>query len=110
MAETEKRVITIGTRKSQLAMIQAHHVLSLLQAAHPSREFRLNEISTSGDKELGKPLAELAGKNPGLFTKELEVELISGVSDMAVHSLKDMPTSLPDGLILACITEVQIFP
>ena len=98
----------IGSRDSALAMFQAREVQRTLTEAHgAARGFSFEIISTNslGDRVLDKPLAVLAGSNPGLFTKELEGGLASGAFDIAVHSLKDMPTSLPGGLTLAAITE-----
>ena len=98
----------IGSRDSALAMFQAREVQRTLTEAHgAARGFSFEIISTNslGDRVLDQPLAVLAGSNPGLFTKELEGGLASGAFDIAVHSLKDMPTSLPGGLTLAAITE-----
>ncbi len=90
--------IRIATRKSNLALWQARTVAAALREAHPGLETELLEFTTKGDRFLGQPLAEIGGK--GLFTKELEVALFAGEADIAVHSLKDMPTALPDGLVL----------
>lgn len=88
--------IKIGTRKSPLALAQAHEVSARLGGGHS-----IVGMVTSGDRFQGQPLAEIGGK--GLFTKELEDALYDGTVDIAVHSLKDMPTVLPDGLIIACV-------
>lgn len=95
--------VRIGTRGSQLALAQAHEVKDRLIAAHANLTQDMIEIvvmSTKGDRILDRPLAEIGGK--GLFTEEIETALLKGDIDIAVHSLKDMPTTLPDGLELAC--------
>jgi hydroxymethylbilane synthase len=94
-------VIVIGSRGSQLALWQARHISSCLQKL--GVETRLEIIKTTGDKITDVPLAQVGGK--GLFTKEIEEALLAGSIDLAVHSLKDMPTGLPDGLTLAAIPE-----
>ncbi len=94
-------VFRIGTRGSALALWQANHVADSLRASHPDLETELVIFKTMGDHILDRPLAEIGGK--GLFTKELEVALADGEIEIAVHSLKDMPTQLPDGLILGAI-------
>lgn len=97
-----KPSIRIGTRQSKLALWQSNHIAQLLQAHYPECEIILQKITTTGDKVLDKPLAKIGGK--GLFTKELEQELLDGTIDLAVHSLKDMPTKLPEDLCLTAIT------
>ena len=99
-----RAIVTIGSRKSELAMIQSRHVQSLLRAAHPACAFTIATSSTLGDDVQDVPLSTVGAANPGLFTKSLEVGIVSGGYDFAVHSLKDMPTTLPDGLVLAAIT------
>ena len=98
-----KKIITIGTRKSLLALWQSNYIKSCLEAQYPDCEVRLQKIVTKGDKILDVPLSKIGGK--GLFTKEIETALLDGEVDLAVHSLKDMPTKLPDGLCLTAITE-----
>jgi hydroxymethylbilane synthase len=98
-----KQKLVIGTRASKLALWQANHVAACLRERYPNMEVELRNMVTTGDKILDVPLAKIGGK--GLFTKELEVAMLSGEIDLAVHSLKDMPTELPDGLILAAVTE-----
>jgi hydroxymethylbilane synthase len=93
--------VRIGTRGSQLALWQADHVSALLREAHPGLEVEQVVFTTSGDRFLDRPLAEIGGK--GLFTKELEVALLDGAIDLAVHSLKDMPTALPPGLVIGAV-------
>jgi hydroxymethylbilane synthase len=94
--------VRIGTRGSPLALAQAREVRERLQDAHGTgaHEFEVCAIKTSGDRIQDRPLAEAGGK--GLFTKEIEEALLSGEIDLAVHSMKDMPTMLPAGLALAC--------
>ncbi len=99
----KKQPIRIGTRKSPLALWQAEFVKAKLQAAFPDREFLLCHIQTTGDKILDSPLSRIGDK--GLFTREIEHALLRGEIDLAVHSLKDLPTQTPDGLMIAAITE-----
>ncbi len=101
-----QETLKIGTRGSKLALAQAHEVKNRLLAAHASLAPDMIEIivmSTKGDRILDRPLSEIGGK--GLFTEEIEAGLLDGSLDLAVHSLKDMPTTLPDGLILSCVLE-----
>ena len=91
----------IATRESRLALWQAEHVASLLRAQHPQARVELVGMTTRGDQILDRPLAEIGGK--GLFTKELEVALLDGRADLAVHSLKDVPMELPEGFDLAAV-------
>jgi hydroxymethylbilane synthase len=95
--------IRIATRKSPLAMWQAEHVSSLLRKAHPDLQVELVGMSTQGDKILDTPLAKIGGK--GLFVKELEQGMLENRADIAVHSMKDVPVELPQGLHLAVILE-----
>ena len=97
--------ITIATRASDLALWQAYHVRDRIEAAFPHITVELNKITSKGDKILDKPLALIGGK--GHFTKELEDEMLAGNADLAVHSLKDVPTYMPEGLELAAITARQ---
>jgi hydroxymethylbilane synthase len=94
-------LIVIGSRGSQLALWQARHIAARL--AELGAETRIQIIKTTGDKITDVPLAQAGGK--GLFTKEIEEELLAGSIDLAVHSLKDLPTSLPAGLALAAFPE-----
>ena len=96
-------ILRIATRKSSLAWWQAQWVQQQLQQAHPELSIELLGFSTQGDKILDTPLAKIGGK--GLFTKELEVALLEGEADIAVHSIKDIPVSFPVGLFLAAICE-----
>lgn len=97
-----KAKLKIGTRQSLLALWQSNHIAACLRRQYPECEIELKKIVTKGDKILDVPLAQIGGK--GLFTKEIEEELLSGEIDLAVHSLKDMPTVLPEGLCLTAIT------
>lgn len=98
-----KNTIRIGTRSSQLALWQAEYVAGELKCLYPEFEVELVEFSTKGDRILGQALAKIGGK--GLFTEELEAAMLAGEVDLAVHSLKDMPTDLPEGLVLGAITK-----
>lgn len=95
--------IRIGTRDSQLALWQAEWVKASLSTTYPELEFILVPMKTKGDKILDVPLAKIGDK--GLFTKELELALLSREIDLAVHSLKDLPTILPEGLDIAAFCE-----
>lgn len=95
------KVIRIGTRGSQLALWQANHVRQALLAAYPQLRVEVEVITTRGDVIVDAVLSKIEGK--GLFTKEIEQALHQGRVDLAVHSLKDLPTQLPEGLSLAAI-------
>lgn len=97
--------LIIATRASALALWQAYHVKDRIEASFPSITVELNEITSKGDKILDKPLALIGGK--GHFTKELEDEMLEGNAHLAVHSLKDVPTYMPEGLELCAITQRQ---
>lgn len=94
-------LLRIATRKSPLALWQAKFVADQLEKAHPDLTTELIGMSTQGDRILDTPLAKIGGK--GLFVKELEVGMLEGRADIAVHSMKDVPVELPEGLHLACI-------
>ncbi|MEW6354099.1 MAG: hydroxymethylbilane synthase [Pseudomonadota bacterium] len=100
---SEKSTLRIATRKSPLALWQAEHIRARLLAAHPGLHVELVRMSTQGDKILDAPLAKVGGK--GLFVKELEISLLEGETDIAVHSMKDVPVEFPDGLHLPVICE-----
>ncbi|EKO3400912.1 hydroxymethylbilane synthase [Vibrio fluvialis] len=100
---TSTTPIRIATRQSPLALWQAHHVKDALQAAHPGLEVELVTMVTRGDVILDTPLAKVGGK--GLFVKELEVAMLEGRADLAVHSMKDVPVDFPEGLGLVTICE-----
>lgn len=95
--------VKIATRKSPLALWQAEHIKARLQALHPTLNVELVTFVTQGDKILDTPLAKIGGK--GLFVKELENALLDGRADLAVHSMKDVPMDLPEGLCLPVICE-----
>ncbi|MGA7802517.1 MAG: hydroxymethylbilane synthase [Gammaproteobacteria bacterium] len=98
-----EEVLRIATRKSALALWQAEFVRDSLMAAHPGLQVELLTMSTRGDKILDTPLAKIGGK--ALFVKELEEALLDGRADLAVHSMKDVPMELPDGLQLAVVLD-----
>jgi hydroxymethylbilane synthase len=89
-------LIIIGSRGSSLALLQSHHIRNLLQSAHPHLGVEIKTIQSLGDNQQETPLPEIGAK--GLFTAEIESELLSQKIDLAVHSLKDLPSTLPDGL------------
>lgn len=97
--------LIIATRASDLALWQAYHIKERIETTFPEISVELNKITSKGDKILDKPLALVGGK--GHFTKELEDEMLAGNAHLAVHSLKDVPTYMPEGLELAAITERQ---
>lgn len=100
---TSSSRLKIGTRGSPLALVQAHETRSRLMAAHgmPEDAFEVVVIETTGDAVQDRPLSEIGGK--GLFTKEIEIALIDGRIDIAVHSMKDVATVLPDGLEISTV-------
>lgn len=93
--------LRIATRQSALALWQAEHVATLLRAAHPDLRVELVPMTTRGDQIIDRPLATIGGK--GLFLKELEVAMLEGRADLAVHSLKDVPADLEPGFALPAI-------
>jgi hydroxymethylbilane synthase len=97
----KKHTVTIATRGSKLALWQANWIKSAIQRDNPDIEVTLNKIKTKGDKILDVPLAMVGGK--GLFVKEIEEALLNNSADLAVHSMKDVPTDLPEGLHLTAI-------
>ena len=97
------KLLRIASRRSQLAMVQTNWVREELVKAHPNLEISIEAMATQGDKILDVALAKIGDK--GLFTKELEAQMLVDQADIAVHSLKDLPTNLPEGLMLGCITE-----
>ena len=103
MMPTPSRPLKIGTRGSALALAQAHETRARLMAAHdlPAEAFEIVVIKTTGDRVTDRPLKDIGGK--GLFTREIEDALSAGQIDIAVHSMKDMPTVQPDGLIIDCL-------
>jgi hydroxymethylbilane synthase len=103
MIKMSKQYIVIGSRGSELAMWQANHVADLLKTKYPELQIAIEIIHTTGDKILDTSLSILGGK--GVFTKEIETALLDRQIDLAVHSLKDLPTTLPEGLMLGAIPE-----
>lgn len=103
MTEKANNIVRIGTRGSALALWQAEFVQAQLHKHFPTLRTELCVIKTTGDKILDAPLAHIGGK--GIFTKELEQALLEHRIDLAVHSLKDVPTTLPEGLVIAAIPE-----
>ena len=97
------QILRIATRKSPLAMWQAEHVAQRLREEHIDLKVELVGMTTQGDRILDSPLAKIGGK--GLFVKELEKGILNGEVDIAVHSMKDVPVGLPQGLHLAVILE-----
>ena len=96
------KTLIIGTRSSRLALWQAGYIARRLREKHPSLIVEEKRMTTKGDRILDAPLAKIGGK--GLFTKELETAMLAGEIDIAVHSLKDMPTEVPEGLVITAIT------
>ena len=101
--DISQRTIRIGSRKSQLALVQTYWVKEELEKHFPQIKFEVETMSTQGDKILDVALAKIGDK--GLFTKELEVGMLNNQTDFAVHSLKDLPTNLPEGLMLGCVSK-----
>jgi len=97
----KREKLTVGTRESKLACLQTDQVINKIQSLFPHLEIDILHITTGGDKVLDRPIAELGGR--GVFVKELEEALLDGRVDLVVHSLKDLPTDMPDGLTLACV-------
>lgn len=98
-----KKNLVIGTRGSKLALWQANFIADNIKERYPNIDVTIKRVTTTGDRILDVPLAKIGGK--GLFTKEIETEMLAGDIDLAVHSLKDMPTELPEGLTFAAITK-----
>jgi hydroxymethylbilane synthase len=96
-----RRVFTIGSRGSDLALWQARHVQSLLRERHPGEDFPIEIIRTQGDRIQDRPLYKVEDK--GFFTREIEDALLGGRIDIAVHSLKDLPTASPAGLTIGAV-------
>jgi hydroxymethylbilane synthase len=105
MTASQDTPLKIGTRGSPLALAQAHETRARLMAAHglPEAAFQIVVIKVTGDLVQDKSLREIGGK--GLFTREIEDALLAGEIDIAVHSMKDMPTAQPDGLVIDCFLE-----
>lgn len=95
-------VVNVGTRKSPLALAQANIVVAALQAHFPEYTFPIHGMTTTGDRDQNTALYNFGGK--GLWTSQLEEKLVNNELDIVVHSLKDMPTELPEGCVLGCVT------
>ncbi|CAH0557805.1 unnamed protein product [Brassicogethes aeneus] len=98
---SQDKKIRVGSRKSELALIQTRHVISLLKDLNPNKEFEIVTMNTLGDKVLDIPLPKIGEKS--LFTKELEAALSTSCVDFVVHSLKDLPTTLPPGMAIGAV-------
>ena len=94
-------MIKIASRESALALWQSHHIKQRLEDLYPELKVEVVGMTTKGDQILDVPLAKVGGK--GLFVKELETSLLNGETDIAVHSMKDVPMAFPEGLKLAAI-------
>ncbi|XP_014216233.1 uncharacterized protein LOC106645005 [Copidosoma floridanum] len=103
MAMEQKNIIRVGSRKSELALIQTNHVIKCIKDRNPDKEFKIITMNTKGDRILDIPLPKIGEKS--LFTEELENALENGRVDFLVHSLKDLPTTLRDGLAIGAILE-----
>ncbi|KLO99374.1 Uncharacterized protein Y057_15006 [Fusarium fujikuroi] len=103
MAESQRnRVVNVGTRKSPLALAQTQIVVDALKKNFPDHEFNIHSMTTTGDRDQNTALYNFGGK--GLWTSQLEEKLVNKELDIVVHSLKDMPTVLPEGCVLGCVT------
>ena len=102
-SEEVKSVLMVGSRKSQLALIQSRFVIAELKKIRPELNFEIVEMSTVGDNVLDKALSKIGEKS--LFTKELEVALEKRDVDFVVHSMKDLPTTLPPGMVIGAVLE-----
>ncbi|KAI4456254.1 porphobilinogen deaminase [Holotrichia oblita] len=103
MSESNNGVIRVGSRKSELALIQTNHVIKLLKNIYPEKKFEIITMNTMGDKVLDIALPKIGEKS--LFTKELEAALATGGVDFVVHSLKDLPTCLPENMAIGVVLE-----
>ncbi|XP_025203899.1 uncharacterized protein LOC112600809 [Melanaphis sacchari] len=101
MDRSNRKTIRVGSRKSELALIQTKFVISQLKELHPDIEFEIVSMTTMGDRVLDKPLPKIGEKS--LFTKDLEVALLSGTVDFIVHSLKDLPTVMEIGTTIGAV-------
>lgn len=100
------RKLIVGSRRSKLALTQSQQFIDKLKFIDPSLDIEIKEIVTKGDKIVDKQLSKVGGK--GLFVKEIQNELFNKEIDMAIHSLKDVPSKIPDGLTLGCIPDREI--
>ncbi len=97
------RKLVVGSRRSKLALTQSQQFIDKLKAVEPNLEIEIKEIVTKGDRIVDKQLSKVGGK--GLFVKEIQHELFEKNIDMAIHSLKDVPSVIPEGLTLGCIPD-----
>ncbi|KAI0396866.1 porphobilinogen deaminase [Xylariaceae sp. FL0594] len=102
-AESQRPLVRVGTRKSALALLQAEWVVASLKKLHPEVDFEIRPMLSTADKDKITALYKFGGK--GLWTNELEAALVANELDIIVHCAKDMPTSLPEGCVIACFTE-----
>jgi hydroxymethylbilane synthase len=102
VALDEARPFVVGSRESQLALRQADWLVNRVREAGSNSEFEIRKIRTQGDRAVDVPLDRIEGK--GFFVKEIESALLRGEIDLAVHSLKDLPTELPEGLVIAAVS------
>ncbi|MCG9802866.1 hydroxymethylbilane synthase [Staphylococcus argenteus] len=100
------RKLVVGSRRSKLALTQSQQFINKLKAIEPNLEIEIKEIVTKGDKIVDKQLSKVGGK--GLFVKEIQHELFEKNIDMAIHSLKDVPSVIPEGLTLGCIPDREL--
>ena len=100
------RKLVVGSRRSKLALTQSKQFIDKLKEINPDLEIEIKEIVTKGDQILDKQLSKVGGK--GLFVKEIQHELFNKEIDFAIHSLKDVPSILPEGLTLGCIPDREI--
>ncbi|ARJ49965.1 hydroxymethylbilane synthase [Staphylococcus lutrae] len=100
------RKLIVGSRRSQLALTQSQQFIDRLKEIEPDLDIEIKEIVTKGDQIVDRQLSKVGGK--GLFVKEIQNELFSGEIDMAIHSLKDVPSELPEGLTLGCIPDREL--
>ncbi len=100
------RKLVVGSRRSKLALTQSQQFIDKLKAVEPNLEIEIKEIVTKGDRIVDKQLSKVGGK--GLFVKEIQHELFEKNIDMAIHSLKDVPSVIPEGLTLGCIPDREL--
>lgn len=100
------RKLVVGSRRSKLALTQSQQFIDKLKQVRPDLDIEIKEIVTKGDRIVGKQLSKVGGK--GLFVKEIQNELFEKQIDMAIHSLKDVPSVIPEGLTLGCIPDREV--
>ena len=102
-ANRQQQTVRVGTRESRLALLQTQTIIDQLTKKFPNIAYVITPVTTGGDKDLNRPIADLGAR--GVFVKELEEALLGNGVDLVVHSLKDLPTDLPSGLILAAVLD-----